>query len=127
MKQRGFLLAGPALLYGAIGAGVLILGLAVALKVQSAHLDAAQAHLEACEIRYKDVLGKIEHQNEAVKGLEKAGQDARRLATEAQASATAANKGLAQERDRLAKAAQTPPVGPCPAGEGVREIRKGLK
>lgn len=125
-SERGFLLAGP-VLYAAIAAGVIILGLTLALKVQSARLGAAKASLEACETRYKDALTLIERQNEGVKALKDASDKARRLATEAQASAKVANQGLAKERERLAAASKVVPLGPCPAGEGVRIVREGLK
>ena len=127
MTQRGFLLAGPVLLYSAIAAGALIVGLSVALKVQSARLDAVKASLEACQTRYGEALEAIRRQNEAVKELEKASKQATERARQAQASAKAANQGLAKERERLATVSKTPPIGPCPAGQAVQELRKGLK
>mgnify|MGYP001617486194 CR=1 FL=1 len=84
-----------------------------------------QAELALCSERYQAALSQIQHQNEAVKRLEKTSQDARRAAQEAQERAKAAQKGLGKERERLAalKASGTP----CPAGEGVKRVREGLR
>ena len=127
MTQRGFLLAGPVLLYSAIAAGALIVGLSVALKVQSARLDAAKANLEACETRYGEALEIIRKQNEGVKALKDASEQAHRRAQAAQERAKAAQQGSMKERERLALLAKKPATGPCQAGEAVKRVREGLK
>ena len=123
--QRGFLLAGP-VLYGAIAAGALVVGLSVALKVQSSRLDAAKAELSLCTSLYNQALASIQHQNQAVRELERASKAAQERAQEAQERARAENKGLVRERERLA-ALKPPPAGPCPSGQAVQRIREGLR
>jgi ABC-type nitrate/sulfonate/bicarbonate transport system substrate-binding protein len=125
MKQRGFLLAGP-MLWAAVAAGTLILGLTVALKVQSARLDAAKAHLEACETRYGEALEAIRKQNEAVKELEKASKEATERALKAKEKAEKEIARMKPERDRLAELVKKGFKGQCPAGEAVKKIREGF-
>lgn len=124
-KQRGIFLSGPAL-YAAIAAGVLVVGLSVALKIQSSRLEAAKAELALCSDRYQAALGQIQRQNQAIKGLEQASEKARRSALEAQERARAAQKGLGKERERLA-ALKAAADSPCPAGDAVKRVREGLR
>ena len=126
MTQRGFLLAGPAL-YAAVAAGVVIVGLSVALKVQSARLDTAKAELALCTSQYNQALASIQRQNEAVKAQVKARTQAKAKSEAALKAATQALKASQSERDRLKGLATKPATGPCQAGEAVQEIRKGLK
>ena len=68
MKERGFLLAGP-MLYAAIGAGVVILGLTAALKIQSSRLETCRTEFAAFRLETKligDAQEKANREREAV-------------------------------------------------------------
>ena len=125
MKQCGFL-SGIAL-YGLIGAVAVAGGLGIALKIQSSRLDTAKAELALCAMQYKQALESIQKQNEGVKALKEASEQARDRARIAVASVKAAQQGVVKERERLALLAKKPATGPCPAGAAVTEIKKGLK
>ena len=124
MNQRGFLMTLP--LYGLVAALVLAGGLAVALKIQSARLSAAQESLAACRATNAVLNDQIARQNEAVRGLE---AEAAKRAKAAQAALEAARKGQAEaqgEIERL-KAAKPTVKGDCPAGQAVQRVREGLR
>ena len=125
MRDRGFLLAGPAL-YAAIGAGVIIVGLSVAVKIQSARLGAAQEELAACRASNAVLNDQINRQNEAVKALETEGQERQKRA---QGALEAARKGQAKAQGEIArlKAAKPTVKGDCHAGQAVQRVREGLK
>ena len=68
MKERGFLLAGP-MLYGAITAGVVILGLTAALKIQSSRLETCRTEFAVFRLETKligDAQEKANREREAV-------------------------------------------------------------
>ena len=52
--SKGFLLAGP-MLYAAIGAGVIIVGLSAALKVQSSRLESCKTEFAAFKLETKRI------------------------------------------------------------------------
>ena len=66
-QQRGFAL--PAMGWAAIAAGVVIIGLGVALKVQSARLESCQADQVKLEAQAKILGSQIAEQNRAVDAL----------------------------------------------------------
>lgn len=73
-SQRGFLLpALPMMAWGAIAAGVVIVGLGVALKVQSARLESCQADRVKLEAQARILGAQIAEQNRAVEALRSAG------------------------------------------------------
>ena len=72
MRQRGFIQL-PMMAWGAIAAGVVILGLGVALKVQSARLESCQADRVKLESQAKVLGAQIAEQNRAVEALRDAG------------------------------------------------------
>ena len=124
MNQHGFLLAGP-MLYAAIGAGVVIVGLSVALKVQSSRLAAAQENLAACRATNAVLNDQIASQNAAVEAWEKAAEQAKDRAAKALRAANEAAKASKGEIERL-KAAKPIVQGDCPAGQAVQRVREGL-
>lgn len=110
-------------LAGALAAGAVILGLALALKVQGARLDAAQADLEACTTRYKETLMLVDKQNKAVAQLETESQKRARNAAAALAKAREGMGSLRSEISRLQAATGSGKT----CAEAVAEVRKGLK
>ena len=124
MRERGFILpALPIAAWGAIGAAVIILGLGLALKAQSARLDAAQAETEACKIRYAETLDLVRKQNKAVEALEIESQKRARNAAAALAKAREGQGSLKVEIERLQGA-----IGKGATCSGaVEQVRRGLK
>ena len=110
-------------LAGALAAGAVILALGLALKVQSARLDASQADLEACTTRYKETLILVDRQNKAVESLESEAKKRARNAAAALAKAREGRDGLNTEIARLRAA--TGSGKSC--AEAVAEVRKGLR
>ena len=64
MRERGFLLAGPAL-YAAIGAGVLIVGLSVALKLQTMRLQSCEEKFSVFRLETKLLAEAQDEKNRA--------------------------------------------------------------
>jgi hypothetical protein len=118
MANRGFI---SIQLAAALAAAAVILGLSVALKVQSARLDAKSAELEACAKRYEETLILVRRQNEAVKTLEKEAAERAKRAAAALAKARAAQGSLEAEIARLKG------LKPADCAEAVAGIRSGLK
>ena len=108
MTQRGFLLAGPMLLYTAIGTGVLILGLTVALKVQSARLETCQIEFDVFKLETKR-LG--EAAEKAAKAKETADLKAKER-SDVQFKTTIArlNRDIKRVRDNHARSSLVPPA-----------------
>ncbi len=127
MKLQSGFIQFPLMAWGAIGAGVIILGLGLALKVQSARLEAAQAELSACKIRYSEVLGQISRQNQAIEGWQKAEAEARERAAKAAKAADRFLEAFRGTMGELEQARKSKPVTSCPAGEAVKFIREGLQ
>lgn len=113
------------ILWGALGALAIIAGLGLALKVQSARLDASQAAEKACTIRYEDALGTIGRQNKAFADLKEAQDKAQAESKRRLAALEARRRGVETSLAKLR--AQKPPVGSqCPSGEAISRIRKLL-
>lgn len=110
-------------LAGGLVALAVILGLSLALKVQSARLNAKAAELEACATRYAEALQSIARQNEAVAALEKEAQERAKRAAAALAKAREGQGSLKAEIERLKGA-----IGKgATCQEAVSSVRKGLK
>ena len=72
MTERGFI-ALPPMAWGAIAAGVVIAGLGIALKVQSARLESCQADRVKLEAQARVLGAQIAEQNRAVEALRESG------------------------------------------------------
>lgn len=110
-------------LAGALAAGAVILGLALALKVQGARLDAAQADLEACTTRYKETLMLVDKQNKAVAQLETESQKRARNAAAALAKARQGQGSLSAEIARL----KGINAGLLDCSGAVEQVKRGMK
>lgn len=122
MNQRGSLL-----IYGGLAAIAVIVALTLALKVQSARLDAAQQKNEALEQQVAQWRGAAQDCSNATK---KASEDAQRRATAAKAALKQAQEGQVASKaevDRLRGLVGSKPVTECPSGEAVGKVREGLK
>ena len=106
MKQRGFISL-PITAWAAIGAGILIAGLSVALKIQS-------SRLEACNAKYESFVAQTRILGEQAKAAKekKEAQDAKRV-NDAVASRDDALRRLRDERSRSSRVPLTPAA---PAG-----------
>lgn len=108
---------------GGLIALAVIVGLSLALRVQGARLEAAQADLEACTTRYAETLRLVEKQNKAVSDLEKEAKERARKAAAALAKAREGQGSLQAEIARLRGA-----IGKgATCSEAVDAVRKGLK
>ena len=112
------------ILIGAIAAGVVIAGLGLALKVQSARLDSTKADLEACSTRYQSALDSISKQNAAIDSLLAKAEKKRKDSEQALA---VARKGQGKAQAEIARLKSLKPSGTsCPAGDAVSKVREGL-
>ena len=119
-NQRGFL---SIPIVAALAAGAVILALGLALKIQSARLDAKEAELEACTTRYAETRRLVEKQNKAVSALETESQKRARNAAAALAKAREGRDSLNAEISRLRAATGSGKT----CSEAVAEVRRGLK
>ena len=123
-RPHGFI-ALPLMWWAAIGAGAVILGLGVAVKVQTARLAAAQQEL-ATEQANRALWQKAAET--CSKATDEAAAEAKKRATIAQAALRDARQGSVKAESEIARLrAQKPSGAACPAGEAVLEIRKGLR
>ena len=120
--DRGFI-AIPLAGYAAIAAGAVILSLGIALKVQSARLDAAKAETEACKTRYAETLDLVRKQNKAVEALEVESKKRTRTAAAALAKARQGQDSLRIEIERLHGAIGSGKT----CAEAVSDVRRGLR
>lgn len=121
-RQRGSLL-----IYSWLGAAAVMLLLGIALKVQSARLDAAQQKVEALEQQVAQWRGAAKTCSDATL---KASEEAQKRATAAQVALKQAQAGgiaSKAEAARLRGLVGKKPVSACPAGEAVEKVREGLK
>lgn len=122
IHQRGSLL-----IYGTLAAAAVILALGVAVKVQSARLDAAQQTITALEqqvSQWRNVAG------ECSAATKKASEEATKRTTAAQVALSKAQAGQVAskaETERLRALVGQKPVTECPAGEAAVKVREGLK
>lgn len=124
MKQRGFITL-PIMGWVAVAAGVVILGLGVALKVQSARLDTCQADKVKLEAQAKILGAQIAEQNRAVEALAAAG--AAKTAAGAKALAKAEGKAKVWEDNAFSLRAvltNRKPTDPQDCKAAWQEIRK---
>lgn len=124
-RQRGFLHL-PMMAWGAIAAGVVILGLGVALKVQSARLESCQADRVKLEAQARVLGAWIAEQNRAVEAL--AAEADRKQATSAQALRKAEGRARVWD-DNAARLrailASRKPTDPQDCAEAWETIRSG--
>lgn len=116
MNQRGFI-ALPPLAWAAIAAGVVIAGLGIALKIQSARLESCQADRVKLEAQSRILGAQLAEQNRAVQALREAG--IRKEAAAAQALARATQRARTWE-DNAARLRGVL-TAPRPAGEPAPE------
>lgn len=124
MRQRGFI-ALPAMAWAALAAGVVILGLGVALKVQSARLESCQADRVKLEAQARILGAQLSEQNRAVEALRAAGIAKAKEA--AKALAKAEGRALVWEADSArwrAVLAGRKPTDPTDCKTAWTEIRK---
>jgi len=119
-RPSGFI-ALPITGYIALAAGAVIIGLLLALKVQSARLDAKDAELTACASRYAETLKNVNLANKRVEELAADSAKRARIAAAALAKARQGEGSLTAEINRL-RAAK-----PADCAAAVAEVRKGLK
>ncbi len=109
MKARGFLLAGP-MLYAAIGAGVIIAGLSLALKIQSSRLETCRVEFGAFKLETKRLGDAAE---KAAKEREQRDQKAKERTDAAHKTAVARlNRDVQRLRDDNARRSILPPAPP---------------
>lgn len=120
--MRGFLTLQMAAI---LAAGAVILGLGLALKIQSARLDAKEAELSACVTRYQETLILVKKQNEAVNALESEAKKRAQNTAAALAKARQGQQSLEAELKRLRDSGASGKVLSCE--DAVQEVRKGLK
>jgi len=110
--------------------GAAVLGLALALYVQTVRLGAAQAEREAALAQLQVLGKKVEAQNQAVQRLEAEGKARAAAAAQAAARARQQAAGLGSQVDALQALldAQGGPgrAGACPAGNAVKDVRRAL-
>lgn len=116
--QLGFLsLTG----YIYLAVALAFIGLLMALKIQSARLDAKSAELEACAARYEETLNLVNKQNKAVETLK---SDAQKRTRIARAALEKAREGQGKADAEIARLRS---VKPADCAAAVAEVRKGLK
>ena len=69
MRQGGFILGGTALLYAGIAAAVVVGGMGIALKVQSARLESCQDKFEAFKLQTKALGDAAEAERKRIDAL----------------------------------------------------------
>lgn len=127
MRQAGFIQL-PMLGWAAVAAGVVILGLGIALKVQSARLESCQADRVKLEAQARILGAQIAEQNRAVQALREAGIRKEAAAAQALASATQRARTWQDNAARLRAVLTAPrPAGepaPVSCADAWKEIRK---
>ena len=122
--QRGFLSLGI-MGYAALAAGVVILGLSVALKWSMASNGALRdkvATVEANRDQWKQAA------ETCSKATENAAKEAEKRTRNAANALKQARTGEQQAKDEIARLRGSKASGgACPAGDGVARVREGLK
>ena len=120
----GFIAMTP-ILWGALGAAVLIGGLGVALKVQSARLETAKAEILTCKQAVAQLSSALTKQNDAIKELKKAQNEAEERTRAVLKRLERKAHVAAAEAQRLrSRRPETPSA--CPAGDAVAEIKRAI-
>jgi len=110
--------------YAAIAAGAVIVGLSVAVKVQTARLAASQQEL-ATEQANRALWQKAAET--CSKATDEAAAEAKKRSRNAQAALRDARQGNVKAESEIARLkAQKPSGGACPAGDAVKAVRAGL-
>jgi len=120
---RGFVSLG-ATGYLAIAAGAGILALGIAVKVQTARLDAAQQKALALEQQVAQWTAAAKACSDSVENAAKAAQDAQKRASAALAVARTGKEASEAEIARLR--GSKPVSAECPAGQAASKIREVL-
>ena len=124
IPQRGFVELGV-MAYAAIAAGVVILGLSVAVKVQTARLAATQQEL-ATEQANRALWQKAAET--CSKATDDALVDALKRIKSAQDALKQVRQGSVKAESEIARLRASKPSGAaCPAAEAVGKVREGLK
>jgi len=118
--QRGFVSL-PLTGWLALAAGAAILALLLALKVQSARLDAKDAELEACASRYAETLKNVTLANKRVDEL---AADSAKRARNAAIALAKAREGQGKQDSEIARLRAAKPAD-CAAA--VATVKAGLK
>ena len=131
--QRGFLLAGP-MLYAAIGAGVIIVGLSVALKVQSSRLETCRVEFGAFKMETKRIGEAAEKARIAEEAERKEIDDAKEKAVVKRITDARARwlRDSDSGRDKAARIPQTPTICNDPAdnqrlSDALERFRTGTR
>lgn len=99
----------------------------VAAAIQTERVKTAKAELALCTASYHQALASIARQNKGVKDLQEASQKAQERGKaallEARRGADTSKRTVEALRAELGKK----PVTGCPAGEGVKVVREGLR
>ena len=125
MRQHGFIQL-PIMTWAAIAAGVVILGLTVALKVQSSRLDSCQTKVEAQKLMIQGLGDQIKQQNAAIKTWEDAAKAAKAKGTKATAAAQQKVNGLQSEVNRLSGLLQGHQNQAKTCQDALADVRRGL-
>ena len=116
----------PIFLYKYIAIGAVILLLGVALKIQTARLDACHTQVEADKALIQGLGDQIKAQNEAVAALDAASKSAKAKGAKAVAAARQEAQGMAGEVLRLSELLKQASGGGKSCADGVRDARAGL-
>jgi len=117
-RQRGQIA-----LYGAIGAGVVIVALGIALKIQSSRLETAQTETAAAKAAVAQWMGVAKDCSDSVEKAAKASKEASVRAQEALKRARAT--GIASKNELARLKAELGKPGDCSAA--VQQVKQGLK
>jgi multidrug efflux pump subunit AcrA (membrane-fusion protein) len=130
MRQRGFVLpALPIWAWGAIGSFVVITGLGLAVKVQTARLDAAKAEIAKVQADYDAFKGEVERFGREAKARADAERERHAKVNRERESSyekriAALNDAYRRLRDSNTRRGDLPPIpnAPvCPDGAADRE------
>jgi len=126
MTQRGFI-ALPLAGYVALGMGAVILALGLALKIQSARLDAATQQVVTLKQQVAQWRAAAKTCSDATEAAEKEAKSRQTAALQALQRVREASKVSAGEVTRLKALIGSNKAVECPAGRAVSEVRKGFR
>jgi len=124
-NQRGFVL----MTYAYIAAGVVMLGMAGAVYVQTSRLDGCKGELTGAKAQIAVLAAQMDAQNSAVEALQADGRARSAQAAKALTEAQARSKGIQKQADSLQaalNASKGRKPSTCPAGDAVKEVRRAL-
>jgi len=128
VRESGFTL----IAYGLIALAVLGALGGISYKIRESGKDAVrlelQPKLDACRQFTETLSAQLRAQNEAVAALEAAGKAKVAETSKRLKEAAKSTQAARSEAERLRVLAQgNSALGACPAGEAVKEIRRGLR